>query len=213
MSEDGEAQSRLERTIAETRDDVIGLKSGYAGIQRDMVELKSAVVQLTARFEEGRKPNLPLLGLMFGQLPIVVVLGTFIMSSYTTSAVAPLQASVAQLQATQHGNSTLLEQVNTMANASQQSDANSRTDREQLNNRVRALEQTSTTEAKQTAIELAKLNVSLSEIETQFRKDADMNNVRFAHDERDKAMIWNSSHPGGPPWPTEPFFYPDSHKQ
>jgi septal ring factor EnvC (AmiA/AmiB activator) len=93
--------ARLERGFREqqtsfmnTRDEVNSLKSAYGVIQRDIMSLANSVEKLVARFEDSHKTNWPLLALLAGLLPIFIGGGAFMLSSYTSSAVAPVHTEI-----------------------------------------------------------------------------------------------------------------------
>lgn len=95
-----------------TRDDVNTLKAAYSVIQRDIMSLANSVEKLVARFEDNSKTNWPLLALMAGLLPILIGGGAFLMSSYTTTAIAPVHTEIVSVTATMK---TLAEQVKEIA--------------------------------------------------------------------------------------------------
>jgi chromosome segregation ATPase len=80
--------------------------------------------------------------------------------------------------------------------ASTAADVNSRTDREQLNQRVAKLEQDFAKEMAERRANSAEVRIQLAEVEQQFHSVSNLENLRAAQQERLNAMLWEKSHPG-----------------
>lgn len=85
------------------------------------------------------------------------------------------------------------------------SDDISRTDRVQLNDRVKKLEQQISSEIADRRQQSAEVRVQLGEIEQQFHSVSNLENLRAAYYNRNIAMLWEKTHPGER-FPTDNFF-------
>lgn len=75
-------------------------------------------------------------------------------------------------------------------------DENSRSDRQQLNNRVQKLETEIANEMGERRAQSAETRIQLGEIEQQFHSVSNLENLRAAQQERLNSMLWEKSHPG-----------------
>jgi len=101
-----------------------------------------------------------------------------------------------------------LQRVTEMALQSSQSDANSRTDREQINRRMAEAEEKLSGEIAQRRSQMAAVDVHLAEIEQQFHAVANMENMRWTWQNRFNGMVFPKAFPGSA-WPGDTF-YPSS---
>jgi predicted nuclease with TOPRIM domain len=117
------------------------------------------------------------------------------------------------IQSTTANNSRLQEiataqqRIGEMALSSQAADVNSRTDRDQLNNRVKTLETDLAHEVTTRNAEQAANRVNHGEVETQFHAVSNIENLRWAYQNRLNTVLFNRTHPGEN-WPAENFFPP-----
>lgn len=224
----------LVRRLETTRDDVIGLKQGYDALKGDISSLSSSVEKLVTKFEEARRTNWPLIAVMAGVLPVFLTGAGFIMSSYTNSAISPVNAAILQLQT---NNNTLSQQIHELTNnlstmdrddiglkqqvtgaaatlkastdelsvlaqrssASVEADSVSRTDREQLNARVKTLENELAVEMADRRSDGASFKTHLGEIETQFHGVTTEINLDKANQQRVNALLWEKTFGGNYP--------------
>lgn len=84
-------------------------------------------------------------------------------------------------------------------------DANSRTDRQQLNERVKKIEETFAAEVTDRRTQQAETKIQLGEVEQQFHSVSNMENLRAAQQERLNALMWEKVHPGDH-YPASTFF-------
>lgn len=75
-------------------------------------------------------------------------------------------------------------------------DANSKADRDQLNQRVAKLESILANEITDRRATSAETRIQLAEVEQQFHSVSNLENLRAAQQERLNAMLWEKSHPG-----------------
>lgn len=80
--------------------------------------------------------------------------------------------------------------------ASTEADANSRTDRQQLNSRVAKVEESIARNEGDRRADAAQTHVQLAEVEQQFHSVSNLENLRAAQQERLNSMLWEKSHPG-----------------
>ncbi len=222
---------RWEKDTQSTRDDVNLLKGGYSVLQRDLATLTSSIDKLVTRFEETRKLNWPMIGLLIAILPLMIAGLAFFTSSYTNSAISPLLSELSQVQANQKAiadqvkeiattqasrgrdisslsqtsttNSELLARVirderdnDAKISGSNTADAISRTDRQQLNDRVVKLENSVLSETSDRKEQAAEFRVQLKEVEQQFHSVSNLENLRAAQQQRLNAQLWEKTHPG-----------------
>jgi chromosome segregation ATPase len=75
-------------------------------------------------------------------------------------------------------------------------DVNSRTDRMQLNERLRRLEEEFNREVADRRASAAETRVQLAEVEQQFHSVSNLENLRAAQQERLNSIMWEKTHPG-----------------
>ncbi len=80
--------------------------------------------------------------------------------------------------------------------ASSRADEQSRTDRAQLNDRVRKTEEEVAADQTVFQSQIAELNANQREIETQFKSLSNITNLELAHIQQWIAQLWEASHPG-----------------
>jgi septal ring factor EnvC (AmiA/AmiB activator) len=198
--DDKDFLSRFEGTFTQTRDDVNTLKQGYAVLQRDLgsfvQEIKAQITTLGSKLEEKSRTNWPAIGLAVSLFTISVPGLAFIMASYTGNALAPIaSATTLNADAIKHLTDGLAA-LQQMAASSTAADANSRTDRVQLNDRVQRLETGLAAEIADRRSWTAETRVHLAEIEQQFHSVSNVENLRAAQQERINTFLWEKSHPG-----------------
>ncbi len=121
--------------------------------------------------------------------------------------IATIQASrgrdISALAATSTTNSGLLERVihderdnDAKIMASNAADANSKVDREQLNNRMQKLESIVSIEMADRKEQAAGVRVQLSEVEEQFHSVSNLENLRAAQQQRFNTQLWEKAYPG-----------------
>jgi hypothetical protein len=188
-----------------TRDDVLSFGSELAnlktGVQGSIADLRASVNALAAKLDEKGKTNWPAVALA---ISIVPALWLFV-TTYTQNAIAPSIASTAV-------NSKAIEQQGVIVAGLQQSTAGSaradeasRTDRAQLNDRIRSLEGDVAKEIADRRAIAAELKVANAEIETQFHAVSDLENLRTVWQSRINSLLWDKAYPGEH-FPSETFF-------
>lgn len=196
-----------EKQFQATRDDVNALKSSQIIVQRDLATLNNSINALAAKIEERSKTNWPALTIAASMsVPMVGLLG-FVVTIYISAAMAPISTS-ATINAEKIAHlSDSMRVVEGSAIAGQAADANSRVDRAQLNDRLRAAEVGLATEISDRRSNTASTKVALAEVETQLRAICSTENLRAAQQERLNSLMWEKSHPGER-YPNGTFFTP-----
>lgn len=140
-----------------------------------------------------------LLTLMTGLLTI----GWFTITQNVQLSLSPDKTNIASMRETQKAHDTqidrILDMLQKQAEQSLQSslaDEQSRTDRAQLNDRVKTIEQKQADNLAERKAETAALAERSAEVETQFRAEDRIRNVQFAENQRMIALLWNRAYPG-----------------
>lgn len=189
-----------------TRDDVNALKQTQNVIQRDIATLANSIQSLGSKMDERAKTNWPALAIAVTMFLSFIPMGGFVMTTYTANAISPV-ANRTELNSQSIGQlNTNMHVVESMASASRQSDANSLTDRQQLNDRIAGLEKNLSSEVADRRSTSAAVKVSLVEIETQFCSSDTVRNVIRANDLRTFAVLWRKTM--GEELPIGNAFYP-----
>lgn len=91
---------------------------------------------------------------------------------------------------------TALHTVEQRVTADADSASNSRTDRTQLNERMKKVEEVLGTEITERRTANAQTRIQLGEVEQQFHSVSNLENLRHAQQERLNSMMWEKIHPG-----------------
>lgn len=181
-------------------------------------ESESAIAVLAERVEQNRaavdtrieaftRPKWTLMASVFS-ICLVLITGAWVLTGLKVdSAVAPVSV-LNERVAVQVGVNTQRLGVLEMTSAtSTQADVASRSDRTQLNDRLRALETQVAGNAGERRSQFAAMSAKLVEIETQFCASDIVRNLLHASDMRLQAMLWAKAYPGEK-IPTDNAFYP-----
>lgn len=151
----------------------------------------SVVKPLAIRLEQIGKPNWTVV-ISFLSVFFVMITGVWLVIGLKIDAtVAPLQLGLAEQTGGAAANNTLLRGLQISGSASAEADASSRTDRTQLNERVRSLENTVANDAGERRAQYGLLSAKLVEVETQFCSSDVVRNLMHANDLRLLAMLWH----------------------
>lgn len=193
-----ESVARLESRV----EDITRLDTRMEGIEKALNEL--------------RRTNWPLL-CSFGGIAIVLITGAW---GYTDlriqNAISPTIVTQAGMRSELDGVSRALTAAVSQLQLSQQADANSKTDRDQLNLRVRALEASLATESSERNREDARTEAKLTEVETQFSAVEQQRNTQFSEQQRLNSMVFGALsglNAKFPEYPRAPFFQPNISQQ
>jgi septal ring factor EnvC (AmiA/AmiB activator) len=185
-----------EKEFQKTRDDVNTLKTAQSVIQRDLGTLTSAIQSLSTKLDEQSRTNWPAIALAVTMFIAVVPGMGFLMTNYTTSALAPL-TNASNINSTTIAH--MADQLRTLEAASagsQMADVNSRADRQQLNERMHTLETAVSGEVAERRAGAATVKAALAEIEGQFHAVSNIENLRAAQQERLNSMLYEAANPG-----------------
>jgi septal ring factor EnvC (AmiA/AmiB activator) len=195
--------SRLERSFdlqekefQKTRDDVNALKTAQSVIQRDLGTLTSAIQSFSTKLDEQSRTNWPAIALAVTMFIAVVPGMGFLMANYTSTAMAPLANASTLHTETIRRMGDQLSSLDAASASSQMADANSRTDRAQLNERLRLLEAQLNSEIAERRATGATVKAALAEIEGQFHAVSNLENLRAAQQERLNSMLYEAANPG-----------------
>jgi septal ring factor EnvC (AmiA/AmiB activator) len=185
-----------EKEFQKTRDDVNALKTAQSVIQRDLGTLTSAIQSFSTKLDEQSRTNWPAIALAVTMFIAVVPGMGFVMTSYTSNAIAPLSNATTAASESMRHISDQLRTLDAASAGSQMADVNSRTDRQQLNDRLRLLEATVSSEIAERRATGATVKAALAEIEGQFHAVSNLENLRAAQQERLNSMLYEAANPG-----------------
>jgi transcriptional regulator of met regulon len=167
----------------------------------------SELKPINARLEQIGRPNWALMASIMS-IFLVLVGGVWLIIGLKIDAtVSPVSIDLAQVRASNSIDSDRLRQLELLTSNSSSADAQSRQDRSQLNERMRAAEATIGSNSSDVRGRIATLNAKLVEIETQFAAADQIRNLTHAQDMRVQAMLWAKTHPGEQ-LPTDNSYYP-----
>ena len=190
-------------------------------------KIENKVEALQERVEASARPNWPFLSAIASIGFAAVAASWLVIGLKMESEVAPLSLVVEQIRTIGAQNAERLRFVENAAGTSTQADVESKTDRTQLNQRVRALEVESPS-GKATAEGVANLKdamlsntdrinelrskqteqkAALVEIETQFCNADYVRNIMHANELRVISLLWAKIYPGER-YPTDNAYYP-----
>jgi len=162
---------------------------------------------ITSRLEQIGKPNWMLL-ISFVSIFFVMVTGVWLVIGLKIDAeVGPLSLDLAEVKATQTGNTAIIRAQQNATSASMEADATSRTDRAQLNERIHSMEGAVATNAGEQRAQYGVIEAKLIEVETQFCASDVIRNLMHANDMRLAAMLWHKAFPDTT-LPTDNAYYP-----
>jgi DNA anti-recombination protein RmuC len=153
------------------------------------------------------KTNWPLIVASLSVVMGILAGGWVIMGLFVQSATAPQTVALGQLLSTTSNLDNRLHLVENSTFASNAADSAGRSDREQLNGRLRTLEATVHEDSAQRRSEGAAITQKLTEVETQFCASDIVRNLITAADLRLFSMLWSNDFPGQH-MPTDNAYYP-----
>lgn len=179
---------------------------------------------LFAKVDAQGKPNLPLLGALFGIVVSVISAAWIIIGLKIDATNLPVQVAIQASKSDALQLTSRMSAVELMATGSAQSDAASRIDRQSLNDRMKAAEGLISSSSQADSVsrsdraqlnsrlmtmeEIAHSNTNeirtltastsakLIEVETQFKLLSDILNLDKDQDQRLFALLWKKSYPG-----------------
>jgi len=165
--------------------------------------VEAEVKPMQARLEEVGRPNWALMTSMASAAFLVVAAVWMIIGLKIDATMSPLTLELTRMRTSEATTATSLTTLNNLATASTAADSASRSDRDQLNVRVRTLE----TGLAARRTEQSVMEARMVEIETQFCSRDNISNIMHAFDLRLFSMIWGKVFPGTV-FPTDNAFYP-----
>jgi hypothetical protein len=198
--------SRHRAEFQRTRDDVLGLNSEISNLktafQGSIADLRASMGALSSKLDEKSKTNWPAIALAISMVPAVWLFVT----TYTQNAVAPVVASTQLNTKSLETLSSVVQGLQQVSAGSTAADVASRTDRAQLNDRVRAMESDLAKEVADRRAFSSETVAKEIEIETQFCEQGHIVNIMHAVDLRNAAFIWHKV--TGDIYPTDNAYYP-----
>lgn len=191
-------------------------------------QLTSAVEPLRTKVDAQSQPNWALMASAMSILFVIIAGAWMVTGLKIDGAIAPIQLSLEQTKVTQAAVAERVRVIDGAAQASTAADQASRTDRSQLNDRVRVME--ATQQGRSQAIsdvgnlkqqysmivdrlqtiraENTRQSAALVEIETQFCASDIMRNLQHAQDLRLFSMLWSKAFDQNTKYPTDNAYYP-----
>jgi hypothetical protein len=167
----------------------------------------SELKPINARLDEVGRPNWALMASV-ASIFLVMVGGFWIgIGLKIEASVSPVTLDVAQLHAAVGIDADRLRQIELTTSNSTAADAQSRQDRIQLNDRMRAAESIIASSIGERRGQIATLTAKLVEIETQFCASDIIRNLMHAEDMRVTSLMWAKGFPGST-MPTDNPYYP-----
>jgi hypothetical protein len=170
---------------------------------------ESELRPIVNRLEQIGRPNWMLM-ISFLSIFFVMVTGIWLVIGQKIDAtVAPLALGLAEVKVAQTADTAAVRSQENVLMTSTEADASSRTDRAQLNERIRSLEGSVVDNVGAQRTQFGVLDARLVEIETQFCAGDVVRNLMHANDLRLFAMLWHKSFPDVT-LPTDNAFYPQT---
>lgn len=162
---------------------------------------------LIEKLESMRRPNWPLMASVLS-LFLIMVSGVWLIIGLKIDAVVtPFSIQQSGLTSSVASNTERLRQLEAITAGSTSADVQSRTDRQQLNDRMRQVESTIGSNAQERRGQIQTINAKLVEIETQFCASDIVRNLTHAMDMRVTAILWHRAFPDTV-MPTDNALYP-----
>ena len=168
---------------------------------------ESEIRPIVGRLDQIGKPNWTL---MISAISIffVMITGVWLVIGLKIDAtVAPLSLGLAQQTGTVASNTSVIRAQQNATLASTEADAVSRSDRAQLNERVRLMETTVSSNAGERRAQFGVMAAKLVEVETQFCGSDVVRNLMHATDLRLFSLLWHKVFPDST-LPTDNAYYP-----
>lgn len=169
--------------------------------------IQNTTEPMESRLEAMGRPNWALMTSV-ASVFVVVVTGIWLVIGLKIDAtIAPVTLDIAQVRAIQTTRGTTLHDIESQAVASTASDVLSRSDRGQLNDRLRSLEALVSAGRAARQASNDTIQARLTEIETQFCAADIIRNLMHAQDMRVFSIIWHKTMPTTN-YPTDNAYYP-----
>jgi hypothetical protein len=169
--------------------------------------IESEIQPLTQKVETLSKPNYAVL-LSFVSALFVLAAGVWIVIGLKIGdTLSPVQLVLDQVRVRQASDGEKISVLEASTGNSTQADVASKTDRSQLNERMKALEAIVQTGQGERRLQASVMEARLTEIETQFCASDIVRNLMHANDLRMFSMLWKGVFPHAE-YPIQNAFYP-----
>jgi chromosome segregation ATPase len=162
---------------------------------------------LAEKIEAMGRPNWPFMASVATVLTLMVSGVWLIIGLKIDAVITPVLLDQHSLQATSTSTIDRLHTLEAATSGSASADEQSRTDRNQLNARMRELETRVTSNAQERRSQLQTINAKLIEVETQFCASDIVRNLMHATDMRLTSILWHKAFPETT-MPTDNALYP-----
>jgi hypothetical protein len=201
-----QAVRMITRAEFDSNKTVILEKAEQLKIEQDN-KFDSVIKPIAHRLEQIGKPNWMVV-ISFLSVFFVMITGVWLVIGLKIDAtVAPFQLGLAEETGSAAANGVLLRNLQLASSASSEADSSSRTDRVQLNDRIRALEGGVADAIGERRAQDGVLVAKLVEVETQFCSSDVVRNLMHANDLRLFAIMWHKIFPDST-LPTDNAYYP-----
>jgi flagellar biogenesis protein FliO len=175
--------------------------------ERTDAKFQAEIKPMMARLDQLGRPNWALMA-SIASVFLVIVSGIWLVIGLKIeTSTTPLEIEQQTMQTEHNQTSERLRQLENLTSGSAGADVQSRTDRDQLNNRVRQLEANLASSSTEARGQIQTVNAKLIEIETQFCASDIVRNLMHAQDSRTIAILWHKAFPETT-MPTDNTFYP-----
>jgi hypothetical protein len=159
-------------------------------------EIGARIESLAKDLDQIQRPNKSLLISLIGTAAILIGGLWFILGLQINDRTTPLALSIEQLRVQSTNNVAIIHDLSVSAATSTSSDVNSRTDREQLNERVKSLESLVSTGRAARAKADAETTQKLVEVETQLKGATAVVNLMKDDVHQMIGVLWSKTFPG-----------------
>jgi hypothetical protein len=197
--------SNLDVERQRQRDLISQLTNDQRTSSADLSVLKTRLDSLTKDLTESRRTNWPTIISLSLLLPTLSAIAIYVISSEIGKATTPIGQSLSTMTIQEASNTQAIGKLTDSSIVSTVADVTSRSDRLQLNDRLRSLETQFVSDSALRRGSITEIGSRLAETEQQFHAISNIDNLRWAHQLRDNAMLYEKINPGQR-YPTDSFF-------
>lgn len=177
------------------------VRSNEAAVRVMAVRLEA----MNKEASERGKTNWPTIVSLALMLPTLSAILIYVITSQIEKATTPISQQLASVTVQQKSGTEQLNRMSETSSVSTVADTTSRTDRAQLNERLRWLETSTTGDTATRRGQLAEITARLASIEQSFHSVSNVDNLRWSQQARENAIVYEKINPGSR-YPMEAFF-------